>query len=201
MLCWLCLLVMFALYLKVWVSFPKHLSRRHDECSWIKGCYKSRSLGPEGVGNPLKAERSAFMGGRECHVTLKSILFESLSGADVPQRGCDCFLGILCSCVTVTGALGSVWGEPGHLWEQKGKNISVNKYMCPCTYIHVHTHIPKVKKLGLIVRKKSIKNQIHWSNCCSWLLCLRHFACLCFFWWVMCNCLYVFYLPVNATFM
>lgn len=62
MLCWLCLLVMFALYSKVWVSFPKHLSRSHDECSWIKGFYKSRGLGPEGVGNPLKAEHSAFMG-------------------------------------------------------------------------------------------------------------------------------------------
>jgi len=63
LLCRLCLLVMFALYSKVRVSFPKHLSRRHDECLQIKGWYKSRGLGPEGAGNPLKAERSAFMGG------------------------------------------------------------------------------------------------------------------------------------------
>lgn len=103
---------------------------------------------------------------------LKSILFESLSGADVPQRERDCFdVGILCSDVTVKDGLFAVSGVN----QGTSGTHSVNKYVCPYIYTH------KLKKLGLIVRKKNIKNQIHWSvvavDC---LLFLRHFFCLFF---------------------
>lgn len=72
---------------------------------------------------------------------LKSILFESLSGADVPQRECDCCdVGILCSDVTVKDGLSAVSGV-----NQAPLGIDVEEHFIHltniCAHIYTHTYI------------------------------------------------------------
>lgn len=68
---------------------------------------------------------------------LKSILLESLSGADVPRRECDCSDGgILCSDVTVKDGLFAVSGvNQGTSGNSSGRTLhSVSKCICLYRY-------------------------------------------------------------------
>lgn len=68
---------------------------------------------------------------------LKSVLFESLSGADVPQRERDCFtVGIPCPDVTVKDGLSEASGvNQGTSGNRTGRTFhSDNTYLYP--YLH-----------------------------------------------------------------
>lgn len=77
---------------------------------------------------------------------LKSILFESLSGADVPLRKCGCFaVGILGTDVIVKDGLCTVSGvNQGTSGNRGGRTFcSLTRGMHACT--------PELKKIGLIL--------------------------------------------------
>lgn len=72
---------------------------------------------------------------------LKSILSESLSGADVLLRECDCFgVGILCTDVTVKDGLCTVSGV-----DQGTSGNGGGRTFCSLTRVHMHAH-PSLKR-------------------------------------------------------